>query len=275
MVYTWGLVESGRAKHMATFKKGQDGGKFRPSWGNLCLHLMATRRAPLLMMSATCPHTHFDRIIQNLSIKRDDITVLKGELCRPEIRILRISTASMGSLGFLKNHFSKKVDVPDDEVVPTLVYSGSRDGTMRSLRVMNEARGTEVDDFNPDSTFAQRYHSCSGDETKLMRIQAYTDQKFPVMACTSALGLGQNWTHTRIVVQLGRSGVPEVTQVVGRVGRNKKPGLAVLYFEENRKGGSNSVEDLIDLNEQTDEQMMDALNCTHICLRIALVLANT
>lgn len=227
------------------------------------------------MMSATCPHPHFDRIIDNLSMKRDDITVLKGELARPEIRILQISTASMGSLDFLKKHFSKKVDVPDEEVVPMLVYSGSRDGTMRSLRVMNEARGTEGDEFNSESTFAQRYHSCSGDDTKLIRIQAYTDLKFPVMACTSALGLGQNWSHTRIVIQLGRSGVPEVTQVVGRVGRDKKPGLAVMYFEENRKGGLNRVEDFIGLNKQTDDQMMGALKCTHICLRIALVLANT
>lgn len=130
--------------------------------------MMATRKAPLLMMSATCPYNHFNRIIENLSIKIDDDTVLKGELCRPDIRILQISTAAMGSLEFLKKHFSKKSDVPGNKVVPILVYSGSRDGTMRSLRVMNEAHGTEGDEFNPDSTFRQRYHSCSGDETKLI-----------------------------------------------------------------------------------------------------------
>lgn len=63
--------------------------------------------------------------------------------------------------------------------------------------------------------------------------------------------------------------------MVGRVGRNQKPGLAIMYPEENQKGGSNCVEDLIRLKEQTDNQMMDAMKCTQVCLRIALVLDNT
>lgn len=275
MIYSWGLVSSGRAKNMSTFKREQDSGKFRPSWGNLCLHLMASRRSPLLMMSATCPHPHFDLIIKSLSIKRQDMTVLKGELCRPEIRLLRISTPSLGSLDFLKDHFAKKSETPDADVVPTLVYSGSRNGTMRSLMVMNDARGTIGDEFNPDSTFGQRYHSCSGEQTKLVRLQAYTDREFPVIACTSALGLGQNWTHTRMVIQIGRAGVPEITQVVGRVGRNKSSGLAIIYLEDTRKGGLNSIEAFDGLTEQTDDQMMDALRWSKVCLRVILVLANT
>lgn len=139
----------------------------------------------------------------------------------------------------------------------------------------NEARGTEGDEFNPDSTFARRYHSCSGEETKQERIQEYTYHVFPVMANTSALGLGQNWTHTRVVVQIGRAGVPEITQVVGRVGRNKRPGLAVIYLEDKRLGGLNSVEDFEGLTKQTDDEMMDAFRSTIICTIIALVLANT
>lgn len=181
----------------------------------------------------------------------------------------------MGSLDFLKRHFSMRVDIPDNEVVPTLVYSGSRNGTMNALKAMNKARNTQGDEFNPDSSFGQRYHSCSGERTKVNRIQDYTDRKFPVMSCTSALGLGPNWTHARIVVQLGRAGLSEITQVVGRVGRNKQPGLAVIYLEETRKQGLNSIDDFKDMTSQTDDQRMDALKFSKVCVRIALVLANT
>lgn len=81
MIYLWGLVESGQAKHSSVFKKQQDGGSFRPSWGKLGLHLMSTQRAPLLMMSATCPETHLNKILANLSLKRESITILYSELC--------------------------------------------------------------------------------------------------------------------------------------------------------------------------------------------------
>lgn len=100
-----------------------------------------------------------------------------------------------------------------------LVDSVSQNGTILSVRVMNEARGTKGGEVNPEITFGSKYHSCWGYDTKSNQIQAYTDQKFPVMFFTSALVLGQILTHTRIVIQLGRSGVPEVTQVVGQVGQ--------------------------------------------------------
>lgn len=105
---------------------------------------------------------------------------------------------------------------------------------------------------------------------------SFTKGEFAVMSCTGALGLGTNYEFVKQVVQLGRAGVPELTQIIGRVGRNKRPGLAVVYVEKSRKkGGKNEVTDFDDLKKQNDDDLMDAWAITPICLQVALVLGNT
>lgn len=199
MIYTWGLVQSKKAKEYSFAHKSiQDTGAFRPSYGNLFLQLTATEQAPLLLMSATCPPKHLEAILENLKIKLKDIDVLRGELTRPEITYIRVEMKkSKNSLEDLLNHFDQKTRVPDEKVVPTLIYTATRHATMQALVVANRARGTPGDEMNAESTFARRYHSCTGNEDKLDRIRDYSDGKFAVCACTNALGLGQNWTRVR------------------------------------------------------------------------------
>lgn len=216
-------------------------------------------------------------ILNNLGIKPDRLTLLDGELARPEITIIRSAVPALGPLRFLERHFAKRKDIPDAHVTPTLVYSGSRAGTMAALIKLNQGRGTPRDAFNAQSTFGRCYHSCSGEKTKLQRMEAYAEDKFPVISCTSALGLGQNWTKLQQVIQLGRAGVPEAAQVVGRVGQSKQPGLAIIYVEQKRRGGLNSIAefDSLDPKKLNDDHLMDALAVTPICLQVALVLGNT
>ncbi|KAH9815937.1 hypothetical protein DFH28DRAFT_1125990 [Melampsora americana] len=47
MIYLWGLVASGPGKLLLTFKNSQDIGVFRPAYGNLGNHLMATKNRSL------------------------------------------------------------------------------------------------------------------------------------------------------------------------------------------------------------------------------------
>lgn len=277
MIYAWGLVKSGESKQLMSFKREQDRGAFRPSWGELYEQLMKTSRTPLLLMSATCPDAHLKKIINNLGIKRNQLTLLDGELARPEISILRIPVPALGPLRFLEKQFAPRDQIPDSDITPTLVYSGSRAGTMAALIKLNVGRGTPGDSLNARSLFGRCYHSCSGERTKLSRIQDYSDNKFAVVSCTSALGLGQNWTKLKQVIQIGRAGVPESAQVVGRVGQSKQPGLAIIYVEETRRGGRNCLADFdkLDPKTMTDDDLMDALAITPICLQVALVLGNT
>ncbi|PLW26266.1 hypothetical protein PCASD_25214 [Puccinia coronata f. sp. avenae] len=54
LIYSWGLVASGKAKKSSAHKRHQDKALFRPSYGDMGCRLMATISSPLLMLSATC-----------------------------------------------------------------------------------------------------------------------------------------------------------------------------------------------------------------------------
>jgi superfamily II DNA/RNA helicase len=62
--------------------------------------------------------------------------------------------------------------------------------------------------------------------------------------------------------------------MIGRCGRDGREGLAILFVEANQKGGKNQISDFVNGNVQTDEDRMDALAITPVCLRIAFSLDN-
>ncbi|KAH9806905.1 hypothetical protein DFH28DRAFT_918562, partial [Melampsora americana] len=100
----------------------------------------------------------------------------------------------------------------------SLIYSGSRNGTLEAMKVVNKAQGTPRGEEDPDSTLIRRYHSCIGKKEKLREIEGYTNDEFPIISCTNALGLGQDWPSVMQVVVLGRMGLPELAQLFGRIG---------------------------------------------------------
>lgn len=275
MIYAWGLVSSRKSGRVYSYTHIQDVGVFRPSYGNLGGQLMATNQVPLLLMSATCPPLHLQSILSNLRITSKDIEVLRGELTRPEITMIRVTMKkSMRSVEDLLQDFQKRSIIADDLICPTLIYSGKRNTTMKVLKVINRARGTSGNEFNANSTFGRIFHSCTGEKDKFERIRAYAEGKFPVMSCTLALGLGQNWVRVRRVIQIGWTGLPSLTQITGRCGRNGQPGLAVIYVEKTRRHGKNKPSDFSELKLFSDDDLMDAFAVTPVCLQIALSLSN-
>ncbi|KNE90859.1 hypothetical protein PSTG_15725, partial [Puccinia striiformis f. sp. tritici PST-78] len=54
-----------------------------------------------------------------------------------------------------------------------------------------------------------------------------------------ALGLGQNWKRVRKVVHMGKGDPASTSQMIGRCGRDGRPGLAVLFVEKTRRKGKN------------------------------------
>jgi superfamily II DNA helicase RecQ len=89
-----------------------------------------------------------------------------------------------------------------------------------------------------------------------------------------ALGMGQNWKRVQMVVHMGRSDPANIAQMIGQCGRNGRPGLAVLLVEKTWRNGKNLVKQLVSGPEQTDEDRMDALAITPVCLRVAFSLDN-
>ncbi|OAV90543.1 hypothetical protein PTTG_08117 [Puccinia triticina 1-1 BBBD Race 1] len=277
MVYMWGLVASGKAKKIISHLKHQDRAIFRPSYGKLGSKLVLTNGVPLLLLSATCRPVAVTGILKILKLKRENVFFSKAELTRPEIRIIRIPMeSSFKSCDDLGQLFGPREKTPDEKVVPSLIYSTTWALTMQALKVINTARGTTGGQNNPFSSFARRYHSCTGDLTKGDTIKDFASDKVAVMLCTMALGLGQNWKRVWMVAHFGRGDPASLFQMIGRCGQDGKPGLAIMFVEPNRKHGKNCIEDFEDDEPmaQTEDDRMDALAITPVCLRVVYSLDN-
>ncbi|KAA1076521.1 ATP-dependent DNA helicase sgs1 [Puccinia graminis f. sp. tritici] len=275
MIYLWGLVERDGRRTASIFVRLEDIGIFRPYYGQLATHLQCRNNSPILMLSATCRPVAVDAILKNLKLTKELIDIIEGELTRTEIRILRINmTESLQSNLDLKNIFPLKEKTSDQDIVPTLIYSGTRARTLTVLEVLDMARGTPGGCLNPDNTLARRFHSCTGDKDKVSCIEGYSQGSFPIISATMALGLGQNWKRVRCVIHMGRADPANVSQMIGRCGRDGRDGLAILFVEPNRKGGKNSEEDFSNPTDQSDDDRMDALAITSCCLRVAFAMDN-
>ncbi|POW12633.1 hypothetical protein PSTT_04205 [Puccinia striiformis] len=228
---------------------------------------------PILMMSATCRPVAIEAIKKSLKLPDEALHMLRGELTRPEIRFIRVTMEfSMASCNDLRDLYAPKDDTHDDKVVPTIIYSGTRKRTINVLEVLDRARGTPNGADNPESTFARRFHSITGNLAKSDVATDFGAGTFPVVSATMALGLGQNWSRVRSVIHMGRGDPAAICQMLGRCGRDGRPGVAIMFVEKSRIGGKNNINQIVDGIEQSDDDRMDALAITPVCLRIAFAL---
>ncbi|PLW51344.1 hypothetical protein PCASD_01062 [Puccinia coronata f. sp. avenae] len=112
MVYVWGLVELGKAKFLSVRDRLQDNGIFQPFYGKLA----------------------------SLMIKGIDIGFFRGELVQPKIQILRFYTEyPLKSCEDLLRMFSKQSEIRDEDLLPMLIYLGTRKATLSVINVVNIA----------------------------------------------------------------------------------------------------------------------------------------
>jgi superfamily II DNA helicase RecQ len=140
MVYVWGLVASGESKGLHSHSRHGEHGVFRPGYGELAARLMANNGTPLLMMSATCRPIAIRKILESFKLTMDMVEFVRAELTRPEIRILQINMKySLASSDNLAGLYSSQEQTPDSEIIPTLIYSTTKNLTGQVLEVLNRA----------------------------------------------------------------------------------------------------------------------------------------
>ncbi|KAH9442677.1 hypothetical protein Pst134EA_031647 [Puccinia striiformis f. sp. tritici] len=276
VIFIWGLVESSTSKTRTTVHgKHEDYACFRPGYGKIGPHILFRNDKPLLLLSATCRPVAVEAIKKCLKLNDSALAMLEGELTRPEIQIIRVDMDnSLASTLDLIKAFPSAKDVPDEDMVPTLIYSGSRNRTLTAMEVFDLARETPGACFVPRGKTIRRFHSCTGDQDKKDVVEDFSSAKVPVISCTMALGLGQNWKRVRMVVHMGRGDPANICQMIGRCGRDGRQGLAVMFVEKNRRGGKNSIDQFQRGAVQTDQDRMDALAITPLCLRVAFSMDN-
>ncbi|OAV95140.1 hypothetical protein PTTG_03856 [Puccinia triticina 1-1 BBBD Race 1] len=143
MIYSWGLVANKEAKKLSAHKRHQDRAVFRPSYGELGRQIMATESTPVLFLSATCRPIAVTEILKSLKIPDNNIAFSRAELTWPELRILRFPMEfSLKSAKDLLDMFPGKDEVKNEDMVPTLIYSGTRKATLQVMKTANEAHDT-------------------------------------------------------------------------------------------------------------------------------------
>ncbi|KAH9448797.1 hypothetical protein Pst134EA_028094 [Puccinia striiformis f. sp. tritici] len=276
IIHQWGLMESHGSKNRATLiGMLEDLGIFRPSYGKLGGRLLTRNNKPILLMSATCRPIAIQAIKNSLKLEDHNLELVKGELTQPELRIIRVyMNNSMNSCTDLADLFPLESEVPNSSVVPSLIYCGTRHRTIQVMKILDKARRSGGRSLRPRSTFIRRFHAMTGDKDKVKVVEDYAKGVFPIISCTMALGMGQNWSRVRSVIQMGRADPSSICQMIGRCGRDGRPGLAIMLVEKTRKGGKNSVEEFNTNAEQGHDDRMDALAITPVCLRIAFAIDN-
>jgi superfamily II DNA helicase RecQ len=105
-------------------------------------------------------------------------------------------------------------------------------------------------------------------------VKKFIGRVFPIIACTMALGLGQNWKRVWSVIHLGCGDPSLLAQEIGRCGRDGKPELVILFAEPKRKNGKKLIESFHNNTVQSDNNQMDAFAIKPVCLCIALSIDN-
>lgn len=269
IINDWGLVESGQAKRLACYVRVQDGGVFRPSYGELARRFLSSAKVPLLLMSATCTSQAIHSILLNLKLDSRDVCFARAELTRPEIRLLRRSF-KRPLKALVRGLFAHHTVVPTHAIVPTLLYARTQNSTLEYLLMINASRGHPKEAGNGHSDFARRYHANTGPQSKIDAVAMYVAGTLAVLCCTLALGLGQNWKRVRRVIIVGRQNPSNFIQMSGRCGRDGRRGLGILLVEEKPANGKNEVSDFKTPLVMSDDDHMDALAITTVCLRVAL-----
>ncbi|KAH9819747.1 P-loop containing nucleoside triphosphate hydrolase protein [Melampsora americana] len=278
LIYCWGLVADGSMRTLSCFKNLQDRGVFRPSYGNLYARFLATDHAKILLMSATCRPKALEAIKKNLRLGIHNLKVRTAELVRPEVRLIRMTMKHpIKDAEDLRLFFGPEDLISNCNLPPTLIYSGTRDGTYKTMSAVNNARGRPGLTNDGLSPLARRFHAGTGPDDKTDRAVDFIGSLFSVMCCTMALGLGQNWKLVRRVIVVGRTEPSAVAQMVGRCGRDGRPGVSILLSEEQRggAGAKNHPSEFGDVSSMSDDNRMDALAVTPVCLRVALAVDNS
>ncbi|KAA1075463.1 hypothetical protein PGTUg99_010458 [Puccinia graminis f. sp. tritici] len=274
LMYWWSLVATNQSKLLNSFERNEDRCRSRLSYGRMWAErLEEPRNLPVLMMSATCRPAVLDAIRFNLTLRPQDITMINGQLTRPEIRLIRIPMQStLRSCDDLLRIYAPHTKVPAIKTVPTIIYSGQLDATFQVMKIVNEARDTKGGEMDPHSELIRRFHSVTGELDKQKNIADFAEGKVPVLSASMALGLSQSVKRVRSVITMGRADPSAIVQMVSNCGLDGNPGLALLFMEPKRKEGKNSPDDFdAKLKQsQSDDDRMDAFAITPVCLRVAL-----
>jgi hypothetical protein len=104
----------------------------------MAVHLIFTNNVPLLLLLATCGPEAVEAIRSNLMLQPEGISMINGELT--EIRVIWVMMKStLKSCDNLLRFYAPHTQVPEEKIIPTIIYSGTQNATFQVMKVVNKA----------------------------------------------------------------------------------------------------------------------------------------
>jgi hypothetical protein len=105
-------------------------------------------------------------ILENLNITKDNITFVRAELTRPEIRILRLTMLHCLELDHDLIPIIEQQVTHSKDIAPMLNYLGQRNATLQVMKNVSKSHGTPGAEYNPWSSMILCYHTNTGNYAK-------------------------------------------------------------------------------------------------------------
>jgi len=167
---------------------------------------------PKIALTATATARVKNDIIENLELT--SAKIFTGSYYRDNlyIRILKKEDIRSGMLNLLKSI---------DE--PAIVYVGTRKNTVQYARFLKSQQ-----------IKATHYHGGLDNKQKSEALQQWKEEKSKVMVATNAFGMGIDKSNVRMVIHANLpNSVENYMQEIGRAGRDGKPSMTYLLYNDN------------------------------------------
>lgn len=167
---------------------------------------------PKIALTATATARVKNDIIENLQLT--SAKIFTGSYYRDNlyIRILKKEDIRSGMLNLLKSI---------DE--PAIVYVGTRKNTVQYARFLKSQQ-----------IKATHYHGGLDNKQKSEALQQWKEEKSKVMVATNAFGMGIDKSNVRMVIHANLpNSVENYMQEIGRAGRDGKPSMTYLLYNDN------------------------------------------
>ena len=233
----------------------------------------ALSRVPLVLMSATVPLVYECDVVRCCRMDMKNLRVFRGCLRRENVAI---------SVSMPPRMASSSARITNDDTLKHLSSVFKKEKSQNGRHIIFTQSRESVNKFDLEESNGRpfpwrghvellRYHAKMSVETKEEALAAWNAEyqkgkPFKVIVCTSAFGTGVDAPDVRSVTIVGMArSLLELAQVLGRVGRDGKPGLLHVVYSRywqnvcSQNGKLAGVE--ADLLAETVDWITDSSTC--------------
>lgn len=188
------------------------GNDFRPSYLNIKnIRLKIKSNPPIIALTGTSTKKTTKIIIDSLGLKNYSIFKNSFERKNISIQLIKSENKIRHIIYLLKKHIGSSI-----------LYSRSRIETEQITKILKK-----------NNIFCDFFHAGLSTIDKEKKQLLWTQSNFQTLVCTNAFGMGINKQDIKLVIHFSPSySLENYYQEIGRSGRNGKPSISYLFWNE-------------------------------------------